>query len=148
MIKNMTVTNNKGFSLIELMIVIAIIGVISAVAFPSYTSYMEKSRRADAKIALTKMASIQERYYLQNSTYTTTVADVGGADSDDGYYTLSIAAGADGIAEGFILTATADAGDSQANDTNCKKLILNSLGTKTSEDSSGTVDSTNAKKCW
>ena len=54
----------SGFTLIELMIVIAIIGIISAVAFPSYSSYITKSRRADAKISLTKMADAQERWYL------------------------------------------------------------------------------------
>lgn len=137
-------SKQSGFTLIELMIVIAIIGVISAVAFPSYNSYMTKSRRADAKIALTKMADAQERYYLQNSTYTVTVTDVGGADSDDGNYTLSIAAGADGILNGYILTATADSDGAQSVDAKCEKLILNSLGTKTALDSGGAA----ATGCW
>ncbi len=69
---------NKGFSLIELMIVLAIIGILSAIGYPSYDSYMKKSRRADGKIALQRMADRQERFYLQNNTYTTATASVGG----------------------------------------------------------------------
>ena len=133
-----------GFTLIELMIVIAIIGVVSAIAIPSYSSYLKKSRRADAKISLTKMADAQERWYLQRSTYSTSVADIGGADSTDGDYTLSAAAGTDGILEGFILTATADSDGNQADDDQCKKFILNSLGVKTSLDS----DDVASEKCW
>ena len=55
----------NGFTLIELMIVVAIIGVLSAIAYPSYQSYMKKSARADAKVGLTKLADKQERFYLQ-----------------------------------------------------------------------------------
>ena len=68
--------NNKGFSLVELMIVLAIIGVLSAISYPSYDSYMKKSRRSDEKIALQAMADKQERFYLQNNTYTTIAANV------------------------------------------------------------------------
>ena len=71
--------DQSGFTLIEMMIVVAIIGIISAIAIPSYTSYLKKARRADAKVSLTKMADAQERWYLQKSTYTNSVADVGGA---------------------------------------------------------------------
>ena len=106
--------NNKGFSLIELMIVLAIIGVLSAIAYPSYDSYMKKSRRADAKIALQAMADRQERFYLQNNTYTTIAANVGGTGTEKNYYVLSIDS-AD--VNAFALTATAVAGGAQATDT-------------------------------
>ena len=123
---NKSAGKHSGFTLIELMIVIAIIGIISAIAFPSYSSYMTKSRRADAKISLTKMADAQERWYLQNSTYTTTVANVGGAASPDGNYTLAITSG---DVNGYVMTATAIA--AQANDTNCAVFTLASTGAKT-----------------
>ena len=125
----------EGFTLIELMIVIAIIGIISAVAFPSYSSYMTKSRRADAKITLTKMADAQERWYLQNSTYTTTVADVGGATSPDGNYKMEISS-AD--LNGYVMKATAIA--AQAGDADCTSFILASTGAKTS--------TPGIKPCW
>lgn len=129
-----------GFTLIELIIVVAIIGIISAVAFPSYTSYMKKSRRADAKIALTKMADAQERWYLQNSTYTSTVANVGGADSPDGYYTMAITS-AD--VNAYVMSATAKSDGAQADDTQCEAFVLSSLGTKTATGSTG-----DQSKCW
>ncbi len=125
--------NNKGFSLIELMIVLAIIGVLGAIAYPSYDSYMKKSRRSDAKVALQGMADRQERFYLQNNTYTTNTVNVGGTGTDKNYYALSIAS-AD--VNGFALTATAVAGGPQANDTttnqgDCTVLQLTAAGAKT-----------------
>ncbi len=125
--------NNKGFSLIELMIVLAIIGVLSAIAYPSYDSYMKKSRRSDAKIALQAMADKQERFYLQNNTYTTNTANVGGTGTEKNYYVLSIDS-AD--VNAFALTATAAAGGPQSNDTttnsgDCTIIKLTSAGAKT-----------------
>jgi type IV pilus assembly protein PilE len=124
---------HKGFTLIELMIVVAIIGVIGAIAYPSYDSYMKKSRRADAKVALTAMADKQERFYLQNNTYTTNTANVGGTGTEKNYYVLSIDS-AD--INGFALTATAVAGGPQAadnttNNGDCTVMQLTSAGAKT-----------------
>ena len=125
--------NNKGFSLVELMIVLAIIGVLSAIAYPSYDSYMKKSRRSDAKVALQAMADKQERFYLQNNTYTTNAANVGGTGTEKNYYVLSIDS-AD--VNAFALTATAVAGGPQAADTttnngDCTVIKLTSAGAKT-----------------
>ena len=129
----MMMNTNKGFTLIELMIVVAIIGIIGAIAYPSYDSYMKKSRRADAKIALTGMADNQERFYLQNNTYTTNTANVGGTGTDENFYVLSID-GAD--VNGFTLRATAVAGGPQASDNttnhgDCTVMTLSSTGAKT-----------------
>ena len=125
--------NNKGFTLIELMVVVAIIGIMGAIAYPSYDSYMKKSRRSDAKVALQKMADKQERFYLQNNTYTTNTANVGGTGTEKNYYLLSIAS-AD--VNGFTLTATAVPGEAQATDTttnngDCTVMQLTSAGAKT-----------------
>lgn len=59
----------RGFSLIELMIVVAIIGIIAAVAYPSYQSHVEKARRSDAQGALTAFSAAMERHYTENGTY-------------------------------------------------------------------------------
>ncbi|MGB5454746.1 MAG: type IV pilin protein [Gammaproteobacteria bacterium] len=124
---------NTGFTLIELMIVVAIIGIIGAIAYPSYDSYMKKSRRSDAKIALSRMADRQERFYLQSNTYTTNTVNVGGTATDENFYVLSIDS-AD--VNGFALTATAVAGGPQASDNttnhgDCTVMQLTSTGAKT-----------------
>ena len=62
-------TKSKGFTLIELMIVVAIIGVIAAVAYPSYQEQVAKSRRGDCSGALVSLANAMERFYSVNSTY-------------------------------------------------------------------------------
>lgn len=59
----------RGFNLVELMIVVAIIAIIAAFAYPSYQEYIQKSRRSDAMGALTGLANAMERYYTQNGRY-------------------------------------------------------------------------------
>lgn len=59
----------KGFTLIELVIVVAIVGILAAIAYPAYTEQVRKSRRADAKAVLLEAAQWMERFYSQNSRY-------------------------------------------------------------------------------
>lgn len=65
----MAYQKNEGFTLIELMIVVAIIGILAAVAYPSYQEYVRKSRRAEGRTALMELLQQQERYMTQNNTY-------------------------------------------------------------------------------
>ncbi len=60
---------NKGFTLIELMIVVAIIGILAGVAYPSYTSYVKKANRADAIDSLLLLSGRMEEFYMNNDTY-------------------------------------------------------------------------------
>lgn len=134
----------NGFTLVELMIVIAIIGVMSAIAFPSYNSYMNKSRRADAKVGLQKIADKQERFYLQNNTYTTSFAATGlntSTTSDEAYYTFSVSS--TDLLSGFVATATAATGKAQTKDTGCTVMTLSSTGAK---EPNG--DPSTEKDCW
>lgn len=125
-----------GFTLIELMIVVAIIGIISAIAYPSYTEYVLRGNRSEAQAFLNDAAARQERYYAQNNTYADTNAKLGyaTANSSSSKYTLAIT---NASATTYTLTATPANTDSK-----CGNLTLNQAGTK-GESGSGTV-----ADCW
>ena len=129
--------NTGGFTLMELMIVIAIVGIIVAFAVPSFQDQADKARRSDGKIALEKAAAMQEQQYFANNIYTDSVNELGGSggvlQSPEQYYriTSSVAASntgcsTDGVC--FILTATAQG--AQSNDDTCPTLTLTNTGEK------------------
>ncbi|SRR5690606_26048176 len=131
--------SNRGFTLIEVMIVVAIIGILAAIAYPSYDEYVKRGNRTEGQAFLSDVAARQERYFSQNNVYVTDDADIAklglsNANSATGKYTISLAAG-DG---GYLLTA-----NQQFNDTKCGNLSLNALGEK---DRSGSGKSVN--DCW
>ena len=136
----------NGFTLMELMIVIAIIGILAAIGYPSYQDQMTKSRRADAKIALGNAAQKQERWFTQNGTYSTTITDIGGATSDDGYYAIAVAnPGTAGCSSGgniFCFTLTATPQTPQDSDTKCANFTLTHTGVK------GISGTDTVANCW
>ena len=136
----------KGFTLIELMVTVAIVGVIAGIAYPSYLKSMQKGRRADAKGALTQASQAMERCYSTYGTYNnTSCAEVSalttGFNSPKSYYTLS----ATENGTSYTVSATAVSGGPQANDTGCTVMNLSSTGVQSSGSTSSTTDS---GSCW
>jgi len=126
--------STAGFSLLELMIVVAIIGIIAAVAYPSYLRFVEESRRADAHISLTRASNLQERFFTSNNSYTDQINSIGGTSSPDGFYSITVVASGSSAAYLSNYTLTATASGAQASDTDCTPMTLNHLGQKTPAD--------------
>lgn len=68
---------HKGFTLVELMIAIAIIGILASIAIPQYSKYVQRGYRSDALAAIQQIMNAQERYYTDKATYTTVLTDLG-----------------------------------------------------------------------
>ncbi|AWB68535.1 prepilin-type cleavage/methylation domain-containing protein [Saccharobesus litoralis] len=137
----------QGFSLIELMVSVAIVGILAAVAVPAYTEYLAQGYRTEAMRELVTVANLQEQYLIENRTYTTDMKELGySADpyySENDRYTIDTSA-VSSIASDYIITATATTSQ-LANDPECKTISLNYLLEKSATDSDGN-DSTSA--CW
>jgi type IV pilus assembly protein PilE len=129
-----------GFSLIELMMTIAIIAVLASVAYGSYTKQVYKSHRTEAKTALLDLAGREERLYATTSNYSNSLADLnyGSAIVGSGYYSVRITNVAAGPPATFTLTATPIG--AQVNDTECGNFILDQTG---AQSVSGT-----GTNCW
>ncbi|MGA9851429.1 MAG: type IV pilin protein [Gammaproteobacteria bacterium] len=135
-----------GFSLIELMIVLAIIAIIAAIAYPSYEKSVMRSDRSDATSALNQDAQVLERCYTQyfaynNATCVTAAASLAGP-TQNGFYTIAIAPL---DATTYVITATAVPGTRQGSDTDCQTFTLDNTGTKVSYTASLATSST---ECW
>ncbi|STX51876.1 Type-IV pilin [Legionella busanensis] len=142
---------NRGFTLIELMIVVVIVAILAVIAYPSYQDYITRGRRADGQAALLDLASRMERYYTQQNTYQTATIGTGNATdvrgtnlSPDQWYTLSITAQTPST---YTLQAT-PRNQQATNDTRCQTLTLNSLGVKGIGTGPGGAPTGPVSKCW
>jgi len=137
----------RGVTLVELMIVIAVIGTLAAIAIPSYRRYLIRSQRSEAKISLMQLQTAEEKFYLQNNAYTNnvTAAPPTGlglqATSETGKYNIAITTfPAD--AQSYTATASPRSGGGQTDDTQCVNFTINERGTRGVSGPSGT------QFCW
>ncbi|MDQ5767332.1 type IV pilin protein [Thiothrix subterranea] len=151
-----TIKNHQGFTLIELMITVAILGILAAIAYPSYTAQVQKSRRADAQVALQEIAQRQEAYFLRNRSYAKDVAQLGyAATSAEGQYDLSIAptpSTCTGLAAtactAYVASAAPTTGKAQVHDKPCQALTLDDRGRRRGGTNATTAAADNAQTCW
>jgi type IV pilus assembly protein PilE len=141
----------SGFTLVELMIVVAIVAILTAIALPAYQRYIMKARRADAKTALLDLAAREERFFTTQNTYTNSLANLG----YPGTGTFSVAINSSGTSyytltfnnwntNGASFTARATPSGAQAADA-CGTFQLDQLGQQTVIPPTGV---TAPSDCW
>ena len=149
----------NGFTLIEMMIVVAVVGILAAVAYPSYAEYVRKSRRSDAIAAISKVQQAQERWRASNPAYATTAALLTAAwpnglgltaSSSGGHYSISISPEVDTTLTPNCTTSscyriTATATGAQLSDTKCLTLFTT---LKNGTVAYGYTGSGSEKICW
>jgi type IV pilus assembly protein PilE len=140
-------SRQRGVTLIELMIVVVVLGTLASIAIPAYRGYTMRAHRTEAKSALLQLAANQERFYLQNNTYTNDLTALGfpGGGSENGVYTLSfVGAAPDTLnytAQAVPTPGGGGNGVDQTRDVDCDTFTINEAGVRTAApDPAGT--------CW
>lgn len=132
----------NGYTLMELLVTVAVIGVLASITIPTYKSYSVKTRRSEGRAFAMEIMQRQEKYYTENNTYTINLSQLGYSSStptsERSYYKVTATAASDGIANNVILTSVPQG--TQASDTECGSFIINSNGSKSTSTSSTT--------CW
>ncbi|MDD2842371.1 MAG: type IV pilin protein [Tolumonas sp.] len=135
--------NSRGFTLLELMVVVMVVAILASIAYPSYQRFIMQSRRSDALQGLLSAQLQQEQYRVRTGKYAGNGQGSLIGLTNTSYYNFSVvsAAGSGGVPT-YTLTATAVS--SQLNDTDCRTLSINNTDLKTSSSSSGTAST----GCW
>jgi type IV pilus assembly protein PilE len=129
-----------GVTLVELLVVVAMVAILSMIAYPNYSDYLQRARRMDAKTALQHIATMQERSFVTNFSYTSNLAQLGfiSNETDDGFYVITVPT-AD--IRGFQAIAVPAPGSPQAKDDDCQQFSIDHEQTR---DAAPDPDG----KCW
>ncbi|RUR06995.1 type IV pilin protein [Legionella sp. km772] len=134
-------TDAKGFNLVELLITVAIIGILATIAYPSYLNYVNRSHRSDAFASLSQIQLVLERCYSQNFSYTAacTAKPTFPLNSPQNYYTINISNLGTST---YTLTATTRG--AQLRDTTCAQMSVNQANVRTAVNNAGVTQTS----CW
>jgi type IV pilus assembly protein PilE len=130
----------RGLTLVEITVVLAVVGIMAAMAWPSHLAQLQRARRLDATAALTRLQFVQERHRANQGRYAVDLAELGPAAalrSPEGLYNLSARASGDGA---VLLLARARTDRAQADDTACREITL--------QLSQGLADPGPNGRCW
>ena len=128
--------SNRGFTLIEIMIVIAIIGIVITIGYPSLTEYVKKGRRTEVAGLLSEQAQLLERFYSKNNVYTNAT----GLSAGNDFYTITPTL----TDQTFLLTAVRKTGTAMATD-RCGDFTITNTGVRSMANAASGLTS---KDCW
>ena len=136
----------RGVTLMELLVVIAILGILATIAVPTYRRYLIRTQRTEAKVALLQLQTAQEKFYMQNNSFTDNIEDASpdglglSATTETGKYTVSVDLDDDG--QTYTATAAPRAGGGQTDDDDCESFTINQRGTR------GVTGPKGVQTCW
>ena len=136
----------RGVTLLELLAVISILAILASVAVPTYRRYLIRTQRSEAKIALLQLQTAQEKFYMQNNSFTDNIEEASpdglglSATTETGKYTVSVDLDDDG--QTYTATAAPRAGGGQTDDDDCESFTINQRGTR------GVSGPKGAQACW
>lgn len=137
--------------MIELAVAVAVMGILAAVAYPNYTAYVKRSRRADAMALLTSVVQAQERYRANKVAYTSDLTDLNlSTQSITRYYTVEIAGvgATPSLTSGYLATASVVSSGPQARDSDCVSLAIKLEGARLSYLAKNSAGADTRALCW
>jgi type IV pilus assembly protein PilE len=143
----------RGFTLVELVVTMAIIGILSTIAWPGYANVMHRSLRLEARLALLRVQQLQERHFISHNVYASSVtaaADANGlqmpARTESGNYELSLQTAADG--QSYVAIARVAPAGRQLRDTPCQQFSIDTSGTRRFAGVDGLWQMDQSRGCW